>query len=184
MNIAERQTFLGKLFNKLVEKHALTGYELILSTSINEGSASNKDTFGTCNFVNKVISLSRRHVEEDEFEVVEDTLRHELAHALDAKIRGYSNHDKHWRKCARIMGATPRAKHKIFGDEAKKRFIDNEDFKWVIAHSETGQVGKAYIRRPSRKIVERIPYMGFKNNPRSNGMLKLFSREEYIKKWC
>jgi predicted SprT family Zn-dependent metalloprotease len=35
----------------------------------------------------------------------EDTIRHEIAHAIDTIIRGYSNHDFQWKAIARELGA-------------------------------------------------------------------------------
>lgn len=37
----------------------------------------------------------------------EDTVRHEIAHAIDCEIRGRSNHDNHWKMICREVGAKP-----------------------------------------------------------------------------
>jgi predicted SprT family Zn-dependent metalloprotease len=38
----------------------------------------------------------------------EDTIRHEIAHAIDVVIRGKTNHDWHWKFIARAVGADDR----------------------------------------------------------------------------
>lgn len=55
----------------------------------------------------KVISVSRYYARVEGWEVMEDVVRHEIAHALDYEIRGKSNHDRRWQALARLTGADP-----------------------------------------------------------------------------
>jgi predicted SprT family Zn-dependent metalloprotease len=67
-----------------------------------------KRTLGRCHYGSvKKISLSRWYVENNEEALVEDTILHEIAHALDYLERGYSSHDKHWKKICVRIGARP-----------------------------------------------------------------------------
>jgi len=67
-----------------------------------------KRTLGRCHYGGiKKITLSRWYVENNEEALVEDTILHEIAHALDYLERGYSKHDKHWKKICIRIGAKP-----------------------------------------------------------------------------
>jgi predicted SprT family Zn-dependent metalloprotease len=66
-----------------------------------------KKRFGRCNYQKKVISLSRHLTKINPQVHVEDTIRHEIAHAKDAEERGKSDHSRHWERWARKCGAKP-----------------------------------------------------------------------------
>ncbi len=57
----------------------------------------------------RTITLGAAHAAEGWTADVEDTVRHEIAHALDYETRGRSGHDAVWRRLARSCGAMPRA---------------------------------------------------------------------------
>lgn len=57
----------------------------------------------------KTITLSAAHARQGWTAEVEDTVRHEIAHALDFETRGRSGHDATWKRWADRCGATPRA---------------------------------------------------------------------------
>ena len=72
-----------------------------------------KRSFGTCYFGSvKKIELSEFLCKNMEEKEVKDTILHEMAHAIDAGIRGYSNHDNEWKKIASEVGATPKSSSK------------------------------------------------------------------------
>lgn len=62
--------------------------------------------FGRCSYVRKTISLSIKLVVLNRDEDVEDTIRHEIAHALIGPGFG---HGHVWKAKARAIGARPRA---------------------------------------------------------------------------
>lgn len=66
-----------------------------------------KRRFGRCDYRNKVISLSRHLTTLNPQQLVEDTLRHEIAHALDAEDRGKTDHSASWKRWAVTCGAKP-----------------------------------------------------------------------------
>lgn len=74
---------------------------------------SKKRAFGTCYYGSvKKIELSEFLCKKMEEREVKDTILHEMAHAIDAGIRGYSNHDNDWKKIAVNVGATPKSSSK------------------------------------------------------------------------
>jgi predicted SprT family Zn-dependent metalloprotease len=67
-----------------------------------------KRSLGRCHYGRiKKITLSKWYVENNKEELVEDTILHEIAHALDYLERGYSNHDAPWKKICVRIGARP-----------------------------------------------------------------------------
>jgi len=64
---------------------------------------------GRCTFQGKTIALGLPHALSGWTAEVEDTVRHEIAHALDFETRGRSAHDAVWKRWAVRCGATPKA---------------------------------------------------------------------------
>lgn len=62
---------------------------------------------GACRPGPRRISLSGLLVPELSDEEVEDTIRHEIAHAIDWERRGTTRHDRTWKTVARACGAKP-----------------------------------------------------------------------------
>jgi predicted SprT family Zn-dependent metalloprotease len=62
-----------------------------------------KRTFGYCHFTTRTISLSRSLTLLNDRDQVEDTIRHEIAHALAAK----SGHGNLWKSMCAVTGANP-----------------------------------------------------------------------------
>ena len=55
----------------------------------------------------RVISLSRFYAEEGGWAIMEDVVKHEIAHAIDYERRGASDHGRVWKAIARQVGADP-----------------------------------------------------------------------------
>tara|TARA_R100000664_G_C2735937_1_gene125382 strand:+ start:130 stop:627 length:498 start_codon:yes stop_codon:yes gene_type:complete len=84
---------------KMMRDHGLKDYTFKWDRAVRR--------FGCHNGRMKTISLSRPLTEHETKEQrVINTILHEIAHALDHKKRGYSNHDKHWKKVAKSIGCT------------------------------------------------------------------------------
>lgn len=62
---------------------------------------------GVCRIHEKRITLSTHLAQTLPAADVEDTVRHEIAHAIDAERRGRSSHDRTWKAIAVACGATP-----------------------------------------------------------------------------
>jgi predicted SprT family Zn-dependent metalloprotease len=63
-----------------------------------------KRRMGACHFSKKMITLSKHYVTRNDFANIEDTILHEIAHALDHKKRGTSDHGPKWKAIARQIG--------------------------------------------------------------------------------
>ena len=89
-----------KLATELIEEYGLDGWRFCI-----DKDAKSMDRLGLCVYSTKTISVSA-WVFTDLNEEVEDTIRHELAHAIVGK--GHE-HGLKWKATARNVGAKPRA---------------------------------------------------------------------------
>ncbi|MEL7302035.1 MAG: SprT-like domain-containing protein, partial [Pseudomonadota bacterium] len=62
---------------------------------------------GACHLSARRITLSAHLLPSLPPDEVEDTIRHEIAHAIDGERRGRTNHDGAWKAVARACGARP-----------------------------------------------------------------------------
>lgn len=98
----------------------------------------------------KRISLSRHYVrlnglqhrDESGLQVIEDVIRHEIAHAIDREQRGTSDHSTIWKKVCRQVGADPTRLY-----EGKN--TDRAPGKYVATCPTCGKEYQ-YYRRPKR----------------------------------
>ena len=90
------------------------------------GYHNRKGALGTCNRRYKTVKLSKYILENSNILVSdwEDTIRHEIAHAIDFEIRGRSAHDNYWKSIAVQVGAKPQS-----GKNAK---IDPKSSKYTL----------------------------------------------------
>jgi predicted SprT family Zn-dependent metalloprotease len=78
------------------------------------GYCNTKRAIGRCRYNRsgtfKKIEISRHYlaIEGQNEDTMKDTVLHEIAHAIDCEIRGYSDHSHHWQSVARQVGADPR----------------------------------------------------------------------------
>lgn len=82
-------------------------------------------TFGRCNSQKRLIELSAVLVAINVQKEVLDTIRHEIAHAIREKERGYPRHltagmwhDPRWRQIASAIGATPQQYYNQAGNRS------------------------------------------------------------------
>ena len=68
-----------------------------------------KRTLGRCFYYEKKITLSKWYAELNEESEVEDTILHEIAHALAWTHNKFTGHGKIWKDWARKIGANPKA---------------------------------------------------------------------------
>ena len=84
---------------KLMRQHGLITYTFKWDRAVRR--------FGSHNGLMQTISLSRPlTLHETNKCRVKNTILHEIAHALDHKQRGYSNHDSNWKRIARSIGCS------------------------------------------------------------------------------
>lgn len=73
--------------------------------------SNTKKAIGDCHGTKKRIRISEQFLRLS-MEALEDTIRHEIAHAIDYEIRGTSDHSYRWKRIAMQCGADPtRTKH-------------------------------------------------------------------------
>jgi predicted SprT family Zn-dependent metalloprotease len=97
----------------------------------------------------KRISLSRPLSERLGWDVMEDVVRHEIAHALDYEERGRSAHDARWKAWAVRCGADPTATYDgPLGDDPRSPLV-----------GECPSTECAY-RRPLYRVPLRVPICG------------------------
>ena len=84
---------------KLMRQHGLSDYTFKWDRAVRR--------FGCHNGRLKTLSLSRPMTEHENNEKrVINTILHEIAHALDYRKRGYSNHDSEWKRVAKSIGCS------------------------------------------------------------------------------
>ena len=68
-----------------------------------------KTTLGRCHYKEEKITLSKWYAELNKESEVEDTILHEIAHALAWTHNKFTGHGKIWKDWATKIGATPKA---------------------------------------------------------------------------
>jgi predicted SprT family Zn-dependent metalloprotease len=81
--------------------------------------------------------------------MLKKTVIHEIAHAIDIEIRGYSNHDDHWKNVAKQIGHTGERTSKVSNE------ITEKTYKWLAVCPEHGILG-GFIRKPTRGKICRM----------------------------
>lgn len=81
---------------RLLVEHGLVGWSFRFNRS--------KTMMGTCRFGPRIIELSRHFAERNELAAIQDTLLHEVAHALAGRTAG---HGPAWQTICRGIGARP-----------------------------------------------------------------------------
>ena len=85
-----------------------------------------KTALGRCHYYSKKITLSKWYVELNKEKEIEDTILHEIAHALAWIHDKFKGHGKTWKAWARKVGATPKARSKTNLTEPKKHYKYND----------------------------------------------------------
>ncbi len=71
-----------------------------------------KKVMGCCNLKLKVISISEVIIlSNPEADTWTDTIKHEIAHAIDFEIRNKSDHSHKWKRIAKQVGCIPSRTH-------------------------------------------------------------------------
>ena len=102
---------------------------------------NSKRRAGLCKMTEKKISFSRSHLRNNSMQVINDTILHEFSHAIAFKIYRDTGHGYYWKKIAKQLGATPKAKGTFEIDEAP----------WLLVH----QCAKTFQIEPVAKRFRR-----------------------------
>jgi predicted SprT family Zn-dependent metalloprotease len=130
------------LIEKLLEKEWLINDKVY---KLNNWSFKGFDKavrrLGVCYINRKQIGLSRKMTELRSDYDVRQTILHEIAHAIDTEIRGYSHHDKTWKHIARQIGYKGKRTTNI------DKNVKFAAYKWLAVCDEHGILG-GWTRKP------------------------------------
>jgi predicted SprT family Zn-dependent metalloprotease len=100
-----------------------------------------KASFGLCRWASRTVELSAPLVEVNDVDLIEDTIRHEIAHALAGRDAA---HGPHWRAACEITWAHPRACAQGVGLPARWAGVcPNDDCEVVITRHRLTQAMRA-----------------------------------------
>lgn len=123
-----------------------------------------KKTLGRCFHYRKLIEISYDYAQSADQKEVEDTILHEIAHALAGPEAG---HGPIWKRWARELGA----EDKQFAS-VQKAYSGKRAPKYVVHYK--GKIVKTYVKKPSTKSVNNIKYMYLQGRKRETyGRLQL-----------
>lgn len=134
-----------------------------------------KRVFGTCCYKTKTISLSVFYIKLAEFADIEETIMHEIAHALVGPGHG---HDEHWKAQMRALGypnakATRRIEHTSIDS-----YIES-GAKWLLIEP-NGKIVREWYRKPADKTFATIKNKFIPGRKEETlGKLKIVRIEEY-----
>lgn len=134
-----------ELFNTLINKNWVVKgntYNLHMLGWTFRGFDSSVRRLGVCHGRLKKIGLSKTMTILRSEKEVENTLIHEIAHAIDREIRGTSNHDWHWKLVAREVGHSGERLSKINSE------VRQNAYKW-LAICPTHDVIGGWVRKPN-----------------------------------
>jgi hypothetical protein len=144
---------------RLLSENLMTGWIVAFSNAKRQlGAATVKNGL-------KVIYLSKTHVNNDAWEEVNDTVRHELAHAKEFDIYGrMSGHGPVWKSLAARMGAKPERTMKRPPSEG------NSDHRWALVFG--NEVLARYYRYPKSK-ARNLATLQVAGRPETKGNIRL-----------
>lgn len=116
----------------------------------NFGFLKSKDVYGICYVDQKRIEISSTLIQVgmNDFDIT-DTIRHEIAHALDFLERGVSIHDDNWAKWCDRIGAQSATKA-VYNDELVNNLCDYSKYYTVCKECNTKT---PYFRRPKSDLM-------------------------------
>lgn len=161
----ERKSLLMWLADELLKEWGLTekGWVFIWGNK--------KSAFGTCRCGKRTIELSLYLLPTINDEQAEDTIRHEIAHALDFEERGVSDHSWRWKAWAVKVGANP---------ERCGSHTEDEPIK-AVAYKSKYRLECSKCRKviPSHRKLKRASSCGACGNGYYNPALKLAQIENH-----
>jgi predicted SprT family Zn-dependent metalloprotease len=121
-----------------------------------------KRALGLCSPRDRTIYLSSYFLNKVSDAETLDTIRHEIAHALEAVRHGTSGHGPVWKAIAVEVGAKPERTCKV---------AIRHTYPYVIKYED--RVVKGFFKLP-KDIWDRLPNMSARGVPESKGKLKLY----------
>lgn len=131
--------------------------------------------FGCCDYRIKKVELNIHLMHSSNKEDIIDTMKHEIAHAIDMCEYGNSSgHGRRWKNIARALGCDPRASH---SNKAR-----NIHYKYVIClHTPTQlKFVNGYNRKPRNfPIGVYLQGLGLTKNKSTKGKLIIYPWEQW-----
>ena len=149
-----------------IKLELIAEYPFLDSWSISFDNA--KRRAGVCKMSQKEISFSVSHIENNSIEIIKDTILHEFAHAIAYELYGHTGHGQPWKKIARKIGATPRA----------KGAFNLPDAPWILVHAcnKTLSINPIGERFRRNKNIKNYFLIG---KPETKGELFFIDHSEY-----
>jgi hypothetical protein len=101
--------------------------------------------YGQCRYHKREIGITKQLAAINSFEETQDTVLHEIAHALAGAGHGHDSHWKHW--CIKV-GAEPT---RCYRSEDQGGTVKTLEGKYKLINKDTGEVYATYHRRPKFK---------------------------------
>ena len=135
----------NKMLN-LMEKHNISNWSFGFDRAVKR--------LGHCIWMKngrkvRKITLSRVMTESRSEKEVENTMLHEIAHAIDYETRGFSSHDNIWKEIALSIGCDGQRTNKV-----DKKIVKN-NYKWLAICSEHGVLGGWQRKPKDNKICKK-----------------------------
>jgi len=128
-----------------------------------------KKRAGICRISEKSISISRNHIHNNSIETIEDTIKHEFAHAIAFHLYGDKGHGLGWKKVAIKLGARARARANFNLPSAP----------WVLVHRcPNTQRVKLLSERFRRN--KKIKHYFLSGQPETKGQLYFIKHSDYL----
>ena len=103
--------------------------------------SNTKRAAGQCNYTTKEVKISRHHIAVNDEDVVLETIRHEVAHAL---CPGQGHNDV-WRRTLLKLGGT--------GAQYVCEEANRPQHAWEVIDKTSGEVVAKYYRKPRRNFA-------------------------------
>lgn len=132
--------------------------------------------YGWCTPIKRTIVIDYRHCEYNEEKYVKDTILHEIAHAIDYVINGYSSHGANWKRICRIIGAVPMAKGRKDSKKSMEERIKSAKYAIVDCRDPLKALG--YCSRKLKNMHGRW----YADNPSTIGRLYHVPSEIFLTK--
>ena len=101
--------------------------------------------YGQCRYNKREIGITKQLAAINSFEETQDTVLHEIAHALAGVGHGHDSHWKHW--CIQV-GAEPT---RCYRSEDQGGTVKTLEGKYKLINKDTGEVYSQYHRKPKIK---------------------------------
>lgn len=130
-----------------------------------------KTAFGVCNHTRKTIYLSRYLTATEQREAIEQTILHEIAHAIAGSAAGHGPAFK--AACSRIGCRADGFSRKATAE------VDDSKVKWVMVLGT--EIRRRYYRRPAQQTFRSVSAYYVKGQKAATqGKMKLMPYSEYV----